>query len=108
MSLSRPMTSNPASTKCVTDSEPINPPEPVTIAVGIARSDWWLARPPHVRLVGADPLVDIGQDLPGAPVRAPVRALIQARAIGEVDRDIARPSLSHRSDVDCVAGQFRA
>ena len=36
MSFSRPMTSKPAWTKCETDSEPIRPPEPVTIAVGIA------------------------------------------------------------------------
>ena len=39
MSFSRPMTSKPAATKCWTDSDPISPPEPVTIAVGIARSE---------------------------------------------------------------------
>ena len=37
MSLSRPITSYPASTKCWTDSDPISPPDPVTIAVGIRR-----------------------------------------------------------------------
>ncbi len=35
MSFSSPITSKPASTKCWTDSDPISPPEPVTIAVGI-------------------------------------------------------------------------
>src|ERR1700719_3922999 len=33
MSFSRPITSKPSSTKRATDSEPISPPEPVTIAV---------------------------------------------------------------------------
>src|SRR5689334_7929486 len=42
MSFSIPTTSQPASMKRRTDSEPIRPPEPVTIAVGIGRS---LAKP---------------------------------------------------------------
>jgi hypothetical protein len=33
MSFSSPTTSKPSSTKCRTDSEPTNPPEPVTIVV---------------------------------------------------------------------------
>src|SRR5206468_511886 len=33
MSFSRPITSKPSRTKCATDSEPIRPPDPVTIAV---------------------------------------------------------------------------
>ena len=36
MSLSTPMTSKPASTKWRTDSDPTSPPDPVTIATGIA------------------------------------------------------------------------
>ncbi len=36
MSFSSPMTSKPWATKCLTVSEPIRPPEPVTIAVGIS------------------------------------------------------------------------
>ena len=35
MSFSMPTTSIAGSTKCATASEPISPPEPVTIAVGI-------------------------------------------------------------------------
>ena len=37
MSFSMPITSKPASTKWATDSEPISPPEPVTIGDGHAR-----------------------------------------------------------------------
>src|SRR5690349_12203367 len=36
MSFSKPSTSKPADTKCRTLSEPISPPDPVTIATGIA------------------------------------------------------------------------
>src|SRR5689334_4364978 len=38
MSLSSPITRKPCSMKKATDSEPIRPPEPVTMAVGMARA----------------------------------------------------------------------
>jgi hypothetical protein len=44
MSFSMPTTSKPASTKWATDSDPMRPPDPVTIATGIYASAALTAR----------------------------------------------------------------
>ena len=87
MSFSMPTTSKPCSTRCSTDSEPIRPPDPVTMAIGHARGSERLAQD---ALVVDDPLVRVGEDLRAPAARAPRCHAREPRAVREVDGHVAR------------------
>src|ERR1700751_10050 len=82
MSFSIPTTSNPWAMKWSTASEPIRPPAPVMIATGTVlllppAGDVYLEGWGDPVLVGGDPLVDVGEHLPGAAPGPPLIELEQ-------------------------------
>src|SRR4051794_9061894 len=100
MSFSMPTTSQPASARCPTDSDPIRPPEPLTTAtatIGLASRgpDAETKRFGDQVLVSGDPCLDVAQRVLGAAPRPPVAVLEQARAVRQVDRDVSLPLLGH-------------
>src|SRR6185295_20319806 len=114
MSFSIPTTSNPSETKWSTASEPINPPEPVMIATGIASS---LPSPRRgldfkglgdSLLVGGDPRVDVGQHPLGAAPRPPLVQAVKLRAVRQVYRHVPLARLLNRGYRHLVAGQLLA
>src|SRR5437764_3538207 len=109
MSFSSPTTSKPWRAKWRADSEPIRPPDPVTIATGDAmRRLRRLESRAHGVLVRTDPLEDVGEDLACGAARAPVGQLEQAAAVGDVERDVAGALLGQAADLDAVAGDLGA
>src|SRR4051794_20828584 len=111
MSFSMPTTSKPALAKCATASDPISPPAPVTIAIGIRTrltTPGSAQRCLHLSLVRHDPLQRVGEDGPGVALRAPVRHAVQPRAVGQVDAQIPRPLGLAVDDLDPAAGQLAA
>ena len=123
MSFSMPITSIAGSTKCAADSEPISPPEPVMIAVGIAPNAAVTARGSSSTAQRASaaaaprgsPLVlrstrrcRRGSRAGRGAGRHPVSAK-QPRAVREVDRDVAGRALSARRSIGTLAaGQLAA
>ena len=76
-----------------TDSEPIRPPEPVTMAVGIGVRIVYEAPQRHERrsCVARSSRADVrAGSSRGAAPRAPVGVREQPRAVGQVDADVAR------------------
>ena len=89
-----PTTSKPCAAKWRTVSEPIRPPEPVTMAMGVhsVRS--------RRSVVVVDPGEDVGEDVARRALRSPVGVLEERRAVREVDRHVARARLRHRAEVE--------
>src|SRR5919201_3487734 len=105
MSFSIPITSNPPSMRCETDSDPINPPDPVTIARGTLFS---LKCGLHDSLVLADPLEDVGEDLTRSPRAPPLSVRAEQRAVGNINGDVPGPLLVGRPDGNLAAGDIPA
>src|SRR6478752_3902116 len=113
MSFSIPTTSKPAAVKWATASEPIRPPEPVTIATGIGLGPFrrWgvdFQRLGDPLLVDRDPIVDVRQHLLGAAAWTPLVEPEELPAVGKVYGNIAGAGLCHRLDRHLVAGQSPA
>src|SRR4051812_26374762 len=107
MSFSMPITRYPDSIRWRTDSEPMSPPDPVTIAalkVVLLSPE----RRSDRGLIGSYPFEDVGEDLPGVAPRAPVRVSVQPFAIRDVDAQVAGPCLAGGPDRDLVAGELAA
>src|SRR5436190_22521699 len=62
----------------------------------------------HGALVCTDPLEYVGEDRPRVAGWPPVRAALQQRAVGDVDRHVAGAVLPGAADVDAVAGDLGA
>src|SRR3954453_12648815 len=106
MSFSMPMTSNPCSTNGRTDSEPISPPDPVTMTVLMSTTS--PQRCQHSALVVSDPRVGVLKDLVRRTPRTPRRALEQPPAVGDVARHVPRPPHEVGLDGDRAAGDILA
>src|ERR1700749_1653268 len=113
MSFSMPTTSKPWPMKWSTASEPIRPPAPVMIATGTV-----LLLPPRGGLdfqrlgnplrVRGDPVVDVAEDVFGAPPGPPVVQIEQPRAVGKIEGAVPLPRLGDRGDRHLIAGQAPA
>src|SRR4051794_26857581 len=109
MSFSSPITSYPCDTKCLTDSEPIRPPDPVTMQTGLViRSPNRLERLSERLLVRMNPVEDVFEDHARVASRAPVGPLEQARAIRDVNGNVARALAVCRGHLDLVTGDLGA
>src|SRR6188472_328236 len=103
MSFSRPTTSKPASTKYATDSEPISPPEPVTIATDTSATSVDGERRAELALILANPLVHVREYPAQGRRRSPRGQAVHPRGVGDVPRDVARSILRRRRNLDGVA-----
>src|SRR3954467_5124141 len=94
----------------------MRPPEPVTMAMGItcrltralSRSSALAQRRQHERLVRADPVVDVLQDLARTALRAPIGVPEQRGAVRQVDPHVAGAALARGADLDVVARDLAA
>src|SRR6476619_6965390 len=103
MSFSRPITSKPSSTKYATDSEPISPPEPVTIATGTSATPVDGERRAQLALVVADPRVHVREYPAQGRRRPPGGEAVQPRAVGDVPGDVPGSFFGRHRDVNHVA-----
>src|SRR5262245_30818136 len=112
MSFSRPITSQPDSTRPRTDSDPTSPPEPLTTATAtLSPYPRRRADPQRLleqRLVLGDPGAGLLKGLAGRARRPPLGPGEQALAVRHVDRHVPETGLGLGFDRHLVPGELPA